>query len=300
MGEDCCGASSGVAAMTVEDRQGTTEATSSRSHQSYVDEKQPYYARRIELFDKYHKRETDKVEQAKAADVKVKVVLPDGTEKEGVKGATTPMDVARGISGGLAKKVVLAHVDGREWDVNRPLVGDCALKLFSADTDEGLDVRPPHRCLAAPLACHHSMSYSFFAQLLCGAARALHRCISQPCAQPRAGRHTLTACACAQAMWHSSAHVLGQALEQMYGVDLTIGPTIEEGFFYDCFMGAGRGTLTHDDWPAITAQMETAVKAAQPFQRVEISQEEALEMFKENPFKVRDPRACYCAQVAHV
>lgn len=47
-----------------------------------------------------------------------------------------------------------------------------------------------------------------------------------------------------QAFWHSSAHVLGEALEQMYGVDLTIGPTIDEGFYYDCYMGEGRGTLT--------------------------------------------------------
>lgn len=40
-----------------------------------------------------------------------------------------------------------------------------------------------------------------------------------------------------QAYWHSSAHVLGQALELEFGVDLTIGPSLEEGFYYDCFMG---------------------------------------------------------------
>lgn len=90
-----------------------------------------------------------------------------------------------------------------------------------------------------------------------------------------------------QALWHSSAHVLGQALEQLYGVDLTIGPTIDEGFYYDCFMGAGRGTLTHDEWATITARMEAAAKEAQPFQRVEISQQEALDMFQENTFKAR-------------
>lgn len=40
-----------------------------------------------------------------------------------------------------------------------------------------------------------------------------------------------------QAFWHSSAHVLGQALELEFGADLTIGPALEEGFYYDCFMG---------------------------------------------------------------
>jgi hypothetical protein len=40
-----------------------------------------------------------------------------------------------------------------------------------------------------------------------------------------------------QTFWHSSAHVLGQVLELEYGVDLTIGPSLEEGFYYDCYMG---------------------------------------------------------------
>ncbi len=40
-----------------------------------------------------------------------------------------------------------------------------------------------------------------------------------------------------QTFWHSSAHVLGQVLELEFGVDLTIGPALEEGFYYDCYMG---------------------------------------------------------------
>jgi threonyl-tRNA synthetase len=98
-----------------------------------------------------------------------------------------------------------------------------------------------------------------------------------------------------QAFWHSSAHILGESLEQLYGCDLTIGPVIEEGFYYDCSLGNGRGTLTQDEWPRITAQMEAAVKEAQPFERVEITREEALAMFEENPFKARrPPRAARC------
>ena len=64
--------------------------------------------------------------------------------------------------------------------------------------------------------------------------------------------------ACFQTYWHSSAHVLGQALELEYGVDLTIGPAIEEGFYYDCFMGDK--TLGESDKDKIKKRMELAVK----------------------------------------
>eukprot|EP00892_Ulva_mutabilis_P000666 jgi/Ulvmu1/105/UM001_0109.1 len=227
MGGDCCGVDKGVAAMTVEDVNGVTKGTTTKSDDAFVAEKQPFYAKRIELFEKYLQREQERLEAAKAAAVPIKVVLPDGSEKEAIKGATTPMDIAKGISNSLGKKVVSAHVDGKEWDINRPLIGDCALKLFSANDEEGMDT-----------------------------------------------------------FWHSSAHVLGQALEQLYGVDLTIGPVIEEGFYYDCFMGEGRGTLSQDEWPKIVAKMEAIAKEAQPFQRVEVTQEEAKNMFQENRFKL--------------
>lgn len=53
-----------------------------------------------------------------------------------------------------------------------------------------------------------------------------------------------------QTFWHSSAHVLGEALEMEFGVDLTIGPALEEGFYYDCYMGDKvRCTLWAWAWP---------------------------------------------------
>jgi threonyl-tRNA synthetase len=90
-----------------------------------------------------------------------------------------------------------------------------------------------------------------------------------------------------QTLWHSSAHVLGQALEQLYGVDLTVGPVIEEGFYYDCYMGEGRGTLSNEEWKTICDKMEAIAKEGQQFQRIEVTREEAKDMFKENRFKVR-------------
>lgn len=66
------------------------------------------------------------------------------TEKSGVKGVTTPLDITNAISKGLAKKVVVAKVDGAVWDLTRPLEGDCALQLLSFDDPEGKEVGDEH------------------------------------------------------------------------------------------------------------------------------------------------------------
>lgn len=51
---------------------------------------------------------------------------------------------------------------------------------------------------------------------------------------------TLTSCTQTQTFWHSSSHILGEALELCFGVKLTIGPALEEGFYYDCFLDDDR------------------------------------------------------------
>ncbi len=65
---------------------------------------------------------------------------PPRAEKPGIKGVTTPLDIATQISKGLAKKTVVAKVDGATWDLTRPLEGDCALQLLSFDDPEGKEV----------------------------------------------------------------------------------------------------------------------------------------------------------------
>jgi threonyl-tRNA synthetase len=72
-------------------------------------------------------------------------------------------------------------------------------------------------------------------------------------------------------------------------VDLTVGPVIEEGFYYDCFMGEGRGTLQQEEVKSIASKMDAVAKEAQQFQRVEVTRKEAKDMFKENRFKVLFP-----------
>ena len=66
----------------------------------------------------------------------------------------------------------------------------------------------------------------------------------------------------AQTFWHSSAHVLGEALESCFGAKLTIGPALEEGFYYDCYLG--ERTLTEADKAALEKQIQQVRSAALP------------------------------------
>ena len=92
-----------------------------------------------------------------------------------------------------------------------------------------------------------------------------------------AGRHVLR---------HSTAHVLAQAVTQLYpGAKFTIGPAIENGFYYDFDLPGGK-TFTSDDLEVIEKQMKEIVKQNQPFTRSEHSMVEAKELFAEQPYKV--------------
>jgi threonyl-tRNA synthetase len=88
-----------------------------------------------------------------------------------------------------------------------------------------------------------------------------------------------------EVFWHSSAHVLGEALERLYGCDLTRGPPQEDGFFYDIACPDG-GTVGGDELDKITDVCRQIIKEKQPFERVPVNKEEALEMFKLNKYKV--------------
>ncbi|KAL3288603.1 hypothetical protein HHI36_003040 [Cryptolaemus montrouzieri] len=85
--------------------------------------------------------------------------------------------------------------------------------------------------------------------------------------------------------WHSSAHILGEALERIYGGCLCYGPPIENGFYYDMFLD--NRSILAGDFPAVENLMKSIVKDKQPFERLEMTKEELLEMFEYNPFKVR-------------
>lgn len=88
-----------------------------------------------------------------------------------------------------------------------------------------------------------------------------------------------------QVFWHSSAHILGEALERLYGGCLCYGPPVENGFYYDMHLEDSGVSTT--DYPAIEGVMKNIVKEKQPFERLEMRKEDLLEMFKYNPFKIR-------------
>lgn len=89
-----------------------------------------------------------------------------------------------------------------------------------------------------------------------------------------------------QVFWHSSAHIMGEALERIYGGCLCYGPPIEGGFYYDMHLDGGQG-VSAVDHPSIEQLMRSIVKEKQPFERLELPKEELLRMFQYNPFKVR-------------
>jgi len=91
-----------------------------------------------------------------------------------------------------------------------------------------------------------------------------------------AGRHVLR---------HSTAHVLAQAVLQMFpGAHFTIGPAIEDGFYYD-FALPNNATFSDDDLASIEIRMREIMKSNQPFTRSEVSAEEALAVFSLQPYK---------------
>lgn len=107
----------------------------------------------------------------------IKVTLPDGKVVEGTSWESSPYDIAKGISQGLADNTIISKVNGEVWDLDRVLEGDCSLQLLKFDDPEAQAV-----------------------------------------------------------FWHSSAHIMGEAMERIYGGHLCYGPPISDGFYYDMFL----------------------------------------------------------------
>ncbi|WP_335966316.1 threonine--tRNA ligase [Galbibacter sp. PAP.153] len=157
----------------------------------------------------------------------IKITLPDGSVKEFEKN-TTPMDVAKSISEGLARNVISASFNGTKVETVTPLTTDGSLILYTWNDDEGK-----------------------------------------------------------QAFWHSTSHIMAQALEELYpGVKLTIGPSIDNGFYYD--VDLGDQTISEKDFPAIEAKMLEIARGKHDYKMRSVSKAEALDFYKKqhNAFKV--------------
>lgn len=84
---------------------------------------------------------------------------------------------------------------------------------------------------------------------------------------------------------HSCAHLLAQAVKHLYPeAKFWVGPVIEEGFYYD--IDLGDKTLTDEDLPKIEKEMKKISKDGKRIVRHELSKKEALDMFKDDPYKI--------------
>ena len=131
------------------------------------------------------------------------------------------MDIANSISHGLGRNLLIAEVNGKEWDPNRPINEDAKIKLFTWTQDEGK-----------------------------------------------------------KAFWHSSAHLLAEALEEIYpGIKFGIGPPVETGFYYD--VDPGDAVISINDLPKIEQKMIELARQKNSFERREVSKQEALDFYRE-------------------
>ncbi len=85
------------------------------------------------------------------------------------------------------------------------------------------------------------------------------------------GKHTF---------WHTSAHLLAEALKELYpGIQFGFGPAVENGFFYDVMPKQG-DVISENDFPKIEAKMKELAKKDEPVVRKEVSKADALAAFK--------------------
>jgi len=157
----------------------------------------------------------------------IKITLPDGSVKEYEKG-TTPLDVAKSISEGLARNVISAKFNDTVVEMVSSLNEDGKLVLYTWSNTEGK-----------------------------------------------------------KAFWHSSSHIIAQALEELYpGIKLTIGPAIENGFYYD--VDFGEQSISEKDFPAIEQKALEIARGKHEFKMRSVSKKDALQFYKDqsNEYKV--------------
>jgi threonyl-tRNA synthetase len=154
---------------------------------------------------------------APASSSNVSVTLPDGKALTFARGVT-PGEIAASIGPGLAKAALIAEVNGKEWDLFRPIEDDARLRIITRKDPEALEL-----------------------------------------------------------IRHDAAHVLAMAVQALYpGTQVTIGPAIEDGFYYDF---ARDEPFTPDDLPKIEEEMRKIIKADLPTRREVWPRDKAIAHF---------------------
>jgi len=215
--------------------------------------------------------------------IPIVVTLPDGKQVTEINNQvlqawrTTPYDVAVSISQGLADSVHVARVQYTTYAPDYDLMEDGMQGSdLMQDAMEGveLDATGILWDLTRPLVGSATVEFLKF--------------------DVASDAQTV--------FWHSSAHILGEALETQYGNKLTIGPPLAGGFYYDSYMGSDALKEEDCEWnewcffmwfsytaflsdKPIEAAVQKIVKEKQKFERLVITKEEGLRLFADNPFK---------------
>ncbi|EKB59510.1 threonine--tRNA ligase [Bergeyella zoohelcum] len=154
----------------------------------------------------------------------INITLPDGSIRA-IEKNSTPLDLAKSISEGLARNTISATINGKQVEVTTPITEDATVQLFTWNDDLGK-----------------------------------------------------------KAFWHSSAHLLAQAILAYFpDAKLTIGPAIEQGFYYD--VDFGDHAFSEKDFEKIEKKMLENAKKNSTFNLYSVSKEEALKEYADNPFK---------------
>src|SRR5512146_2780600 len=84
---------------------------------------------------------------------------------------------------------------------------------------------------------------------------------------------------------HSCAHLLAAAVMDLWpGALLTLGPSIDDGFYYDIDFGDTK--ISEEDFPKIESKMHEIVKSWKGFEKIDVDADRAIKEFKNNPYKV--------------
>lgn len=87
-----------------------------------------------------------------------------------------------------------------------------------------------------------------------------------------------------RAFWHTTSHIMAQAVKKLYpDVKLAIGPSIENGFYYDFDTAT---PLSNEDLKKIEKEMKRIIREGAKLEKFELSKEEALELVKDEPYKI--------------
>ena len=216
----------------------------------------PFIKERAEIWDKLFAAQEEKNKSLPQNPIKIK--FENGTEIEGTSNKTTPYEAAlKHYKKSEVKEFFVAKVFYSNKELNskiKDIEEDVEQnELQQKESEESFDLWDMHRPLIADCKIE-----------LCNF-------------DSKEGKNTF---------WHSSAHLLGSAIEYVFGAKLCTGPALEKGFYYDFYLG----NLSIDpvkDFKEIEEQVKKNTQGNHPFSRLIMTKKEALELFKANPFKVQ-------------